>query len=99
MPGLIASLLKCCRPSLAPCVADALVLVHSRKPGREAELLAVTRKAVAEVHARMQEIGLFESGSFVLVFPLLQFALAEASSGPEASDRAMEVLSRYADVC
>ena len=61
MPGLIASLLKCCRPSLAPCVADALVLVHSRRPGREAELLAVTRKAVAEVHARMQVLSLLAS--------------------------------------
>ena len=89
MPGLIASLTKCCRPQLPAVVSEALFQVHAAVEGREKELLAMTRTAVETISSRVREMGLLESGSFMLVFPLLRHALCTPAIGAETLDAAM----------
>ncbi len=95
MPGLIASLTKCCRPQLPVIVGDALFLVHAAVEGREKEQLAMTRKAVETISARVREMGLLESGSFMLIFPLLRHALTTPAIGAETLEAAMEMVALH----
>jgi len=95
MPALIASFTKCCRPSVPREVTDALLLVHSAEEGQEMQKLALTRKAVAAMQGKVQEMGVFESGSFALIFPVLRHALTSPSIGTETLDGAMEVVSLH----
>ena len=95
MPGLISSLAKCCQPSLPSVVSDALFLVHSAQEEREMEEIAMTRKAVAAISEKVQQMGLLGSGTFSMVFPLLRRALSTATIGSETLDSALEVVTLH----